>query len=326
MLQKFSYTDELALAVQLLRADARHKGSMTPVFLHFSDIHNSAEHFDSIMDFYNQNRGLITDVVLTGDIVAGRFCEGLEPSVSEQLGSVLPVVGNHDMLGGTGGWDWSVKVSEAELYGLIFKNRAEGLIIEEGKTYWYKDYESCKLRMLGLNACLGADEAQLAWLKSTLDGALEAGYSVIIAEHYPPSHAKPIKCSYSSVTIAVEELPGGTLSEAVQAVVAEFKKSGGEFICYLNGHTHVDFIFVNENYPDQLFVTVDSAHISQANYWSDTYRVAGTKSQELFNLFSYDTSNKVVKLVRFGANADCLLRSKRSLCVNYLTGEVVSQS
>ncbi len=112
----------------------------------------------------------------------------------------------------------------------------------------------------------------------------------------------------------------------MQAAVADFKADGGEFICYLCGHTHTDFVFCNENYPDQLFVVVDASNIGQAIHYSDTYRVKGTRTQDLFNLFSYDLERKLVKIVRIGANADCLLRSKRSLCMNYVTGEVVSQS
>ncbi len=325
---KYDHSEEIGLAVQLCRAGARRRSPMTPVFLHFSDIHNSAEHFSSVMELYNENKELITDVILTGDIVNLRFAEGLDPQISEHLQTVLSVVGNHDMHGDETGWDWTKKVSEPELFELLFKKRADGheLAIEHGRTYWYRDYDRYSLRLVGLNAILKDDAEQITWLTSALGDAKAKGYCVIIAEHFPPLHPRAVPCNFSSVTVSPEELPGGALSEHVQDAVAKFKADGGEFICYLCGHVHVDCLLVNEKYPDQLFVAVDTANPKQAISWSDTYRLKNTRSEELYNLFSYDTERKLLKIVRVGANADCLLRSKRSLCINYLTGEIISQS
>ncbi len=322
------YRDEIALAAQLLRAGIGRKAPSAPVLLHFSDVHNSERALGRVLEFYDECQLPLTDIIHTGDSVSGRFCQGMSAFRMRGAERILNVVGNHDMLNTAEGWDWSMRASNEALYDMIFRPFCAnwGVQMAENTTYWYKDYEEYKFRLIGIDCTLADDGEQLAWLEEVLLGALAAEYSVVIATHFPPSRRETVRCGFSSdVREYNGEGPITTMVPEVQETVSRFMKKGGEFVCYLAGHTHTDYLWYSKDYPDQLCVTVDSANVAQANFWSDTYRVEGTKSEELFNLFSFDTERKLVKLVRIGANVNTTLQSKRMIAINYRTMEVVNR-
>ncbi len=68
---------------------------------------------------------------------------------------------------------------------------------------------------------------------------LSNGYCVMIATHFPLSNRETVKCGFSSA-IRVYKGEGRitTLAPEVQEMVQGFIENGGEFICYLTGHTN----------------------------------------------------------------------------------------
>ncbi len=322
------YCDELAAAMQLKRAGVGVNGAKTPVLLHFSDVHNNERALGRVLQLRGECPWLITDIIHTGDSVNNRFCEGVSAFHIPGAETVLNVVGNHDMLRPPEGWDWKQRASNEELYAMLFAPFYAhwGVAMAENTTYWYKDYADYAFRLVGIDATLKDDEAQLRWLARVLDDARQAGYCVMIATHYAPANRVVIPCGFSSAYYdAVAQDNSTALVPALQDVVQGFIEKGGEFICYLSGHTHTDYIWYGKDYPMQLCVTVDSSHIGYANYWSDTLRQEGTKSEDLLNLISFDREQKLVKIVRIGANTNALLQSKRVLAVNYKTMEVINE-
>ncbi len=71
------YCDEIASAVQLMRAGVGKVAVKTPVLLHCSDIHNSERAINRILTFSEECDRLITDIVHAGDSVASRICQGM---------------------------------------------------------------------------------------------------------------------------------------------------------------------------------------------------------------------------------------------------------
>lgn len=219
---------------------------------------------DRILQFANENEWLITDILHTGDSVSRRYLDSMPAFSTPGAEKILNIVGNHDALGDETGWDWSKRVSGEELYNMIFKPFCAdwGVSIQEKTTYWYKDYLTFNFRLIGIDSTLGGDGSQVSWFKDTLFSAKSLGYSVVIATHYPPENRIKVNCGFTSL---INDYQGsglfGAMDEQIQIIVQDFIDSGGEFVCYLSGHTHTDYIWFNRNFPEQLCVTVDSANV-----------------------------------------------------------------
>ena len=157
------------------------------------------------------------------------------------------------------------------------------------------------------------DNAQQAWLVATLDDARTKKLAVVTSQHYPPAGKDCTglpNCPFDSLQ---RESLGGALPKAVAAVDA-FQKAGGEFVCWLGGHTHTDFCGV-VNGKRQLFINVGTA--KNFELWCDSRRVTGEKSQDLFNVVSIDTYHKNIRVVRIGAEWNRYLQHRVAMCLDY---------
>ena len=106
------------------------------------------------------------------------------------------------------------------------------------------------------------------------------------------------------------------MMERFQQTVQSFIDGGGEFICYLCGHTHCDFIAYNSQYPKQLFIVVTCAAILESG---DQRRIFGEKCQDAFNIINLDYANKIIKIVRIGASVDNRLRQRNTIAIDIST-------
>ena len=168
------------------------------------------------------------------------------------------------------------------------------------------------MRLIGLD-CMHYDNAQQAWLVATLDDARAKKLAVVTSQHYPPAgkdcEGLP-NCPFDSIQ---RESLGGALPRAVEAVDA-FQKAGGEFVCWLGGHTHTDFCGVVKG-KRQLFINVGTA--KNFELWCDSRRVTGEKSQDLFNVVSIDTYHKHLRVLRIGAEWNRYLQHRVTMCLDY---------
>lgn len=73
-------------------------------------------------------------------------------------------------------------------------------------------------------------------------------------------------------------------------------------ICVLSGHIHTD---TYNNIEGTHFIT--TANQFCGNYWSDIRinRVAGTRSQNLFDILNIDLTQRKIRVIRYGAGANC---------------------
>ena len=298
------------------------------VLLHFSDIHGDSTELSRIIEFYNYYHDSIDDVICTGDMVEHRFSEGMAWwDAVEGSENILTCIGNHDALADTSGYDWTNLATEANQYSQYFAPYISnwGCTYTENKTYYYKDYTSKGVRLIVLNCMLtGSDDtAQQSWLADTLSAAKTAGLAVVIAEHYPLHNFVRIESRFSSV----DQSDGGdsayTFSETYMTIVQNFIDDGGEFVCYLCGHLHKDVFTKANSHQNQYCVGIDAASLVQSNYYSDTQRTVGDKSEDLANLVIIDTASKAVKIIRVGASVDHYLREKSVMTFKYLTGTIL---
>ena len=298
------------------------------VLLHFSDIHGDAEELKRMMQVKARYDSMIDDSICTGDLVRLRFSNDFTYwGAVDGANKVLLVIGNHDALADEQGYDFDIRATQAEQYMKFFAPYISewNCTYESGKTYYYKDYASKKLRLIVLNCMLtGSDDtAQLSWFATALAGANSNGYSVVVSNHYMVANAEKIACNFTSIDkdIGTDVLPSAYI-DAVQT----FVNGGGKFVCHLVGHTHNDLIVRSATYSNQLCVVVDALNRTQGNQYSDTQRTDGTRSQDLANIFVVDTASKVIKIMRVGANIDHYLREKNCITINYETGNIIAQN
>jgi hypothetical protein len=102
--------------------------------------------------------------------------------------------------------------------------------------------------------------------------------------------------------------------------VQSFIDAGGEFVCWLAGHTHCDYFGVLANHPNQTQITITCAYHDQY----DDERVTDTPTSDSFNIVSFDTYSKLIKILRVGNNEDRYLRPKNVLTWDYANKKIVS--
>ena len=121
---------------------------------------------------------------------------------------------------------------------------------------------------------------------------------------------------------------GATETVTISADFSEVDSSI-EFICYLSGHRHRDFIgYLNNTTHPQLLIQVTSgnAHVVAAvgsalafSGEDDLPRFGTGATQDAFNIYSIDRSAKTVRIVRIGSSMNYEFRERDYLVASYAT-------
>lgn len=101
--------------------------------------------------------------------------------------------------------------------------------------------------------------------------------------------------------------------------------AAGNFVAYMVGHDHADGTGYSVSHRDQLYLQCPaSCFYSKAGRFttdggktSDLPRFENTKSEDCFNIYAIDTINKLVKVVRVGADTNDLMEKREMACYNY---------
>ena len=167
---------------------------------------------------------------------------------------------------------------------------------------------------------LGQD-LDLNAIEDALEGARANGLSVLVLSHIRPygSNEHIVDCNFSMIGRV-----GGTpeLVNEYHSAINDFVVAGGEFIAFLTGHTHGDDVWQCGTYPDQYAFGVTCA--TCYGYYSDQDRILDTDSEMAFNVVSIDTSAKLIKIMRVGADVDNYMRSRKYLTFKYSTHQIVT--
>ena len=313
-------------------------GQKKITLLHFSDIHGDETNFKGIVQYIRKNKSMLTDVICTGDIVNYQFSDGIDWWKNNiENNRILMCIGNHDPLVTQGTFDWFGK-NAAECYERYFSPYIAnwGVNYTQDLCYYYKDYSDVSIRLIVLDGMrwnnIKEDTVQEEWFKQQLNDAKEKNLHVIVASHFPPDTSAGNKnnninfdCWYA--TQAWENEQYGLLNPKVADSIDSFQKNGGNFICYIGGHTHGDLFRPLKRYPNQLMVIVANAscseHVKNAVCWYS--RSESDNSQELFNLLNIDTENKILSIVRVGCSFDRYARHIGTISFDYENHKVLSQ-
>ena len=206
-------------------------------------------------------------------------------------------------------------MSQKDVYDLFFSPFVSSWNVTQpqyadslGLCYYYKDYPNIRLIMLDCMHYGVADDLdetkksrQNRWLINTLSDAKSKSLSVIIGTHYSAANSIPTICSYTRPNST------GKYSERLNSEayknVSRFIDEGGDFVCWLAGHGHYDEIGVLEDDPRQIMIRCATANNERWNERHDSdFRFNGTKNQDSFNCISIDTENKLIYMVKVGAD------------------------
>lgn len=309
------------------------------VLLHISDFHNFTANMTRLTDFLRLYSSYIDDVIHTGDLLGLDISWDYPTQFDEKW---LQVIGNHDATLRTD--DGYIIQPSIKSYNKLFAPYIANWNVsqpdnasEEGKCYYYKDYSQYNVRLIVLDNIVLNNSVnnhwnteQKKWFKSVLDETLDFsnkayGYHVIVAVHYPAfSMAKQPDNPFDSRDYGTAQC--GKCVDEIPATVRAFKQKGGKFVCYLTGHCHSDMFGVGiaeENYTDQLCISIATASVTAAQPYCDMIRNIGDKTQDCFNLIGVDTNNCVLKIMRVGAEYDRYMRRKNVLCWDYCNNQMV---
>jgi predicted phosphodiesterase len=311
--------------------NARHiKGnSGTPLtLLHFSDIHADTSALSRIMK--DAESYTLDGKICTGDMVGNNS----EQITSWWDASVMTCIGNHDSASydSSTGYNWTaLSMANRDAYYITPFKANWGVTHTTGKSYYYKDYTTQKVRLIVMDGMLyndnGADAtAQTAWLADLLASAITNNLHVLIAIHAPHGGAVPVECSFSRY--GQDTMPTYSDCNTPQVVidtVATAIGNGLHFIGYLVGHTHQDNIWDAENDKKQFMYCVTCANVSNVNQWKNSDQNRSV-TEDAYNIVTIDTTNTLVKIVRGGgADIDDHMRTREAICIDYSTGDVVGE-
>ena len=284
-------------------------GNPQLVLAHFSDIHASSENLSRIIEWCASNG--INNIIHTGDSVEDKFSDGHEWWENTHGSNIiLNCIGNHDASSGNGSIDPNI-TSEMCFNQFFGDIESWGVTYTSGKCYYYKDFSDEKVRLIVLDYT-HFDNEQKLWLQQVLSSSITLGLSVLCASHTTPGEVNAEQCSFTSQSRLSFSDTG---AEDAASIISQFQQDGGEFIAMISGHLHCDRLGFLKDYPTQLQIQIDAARTQDA--WMDKVRMTGEKSQDLFNIISIDTTEKIIRIIRVGADCDRYMRRTTNICVRY---------
>lgn len=123
-----------------------------------------------------------------------------------------------------------------------------------------------------------------------------------------------------------------TFTDGVSSVTVNHTFANkGVFVAYIVGHLHIDATGYSQQHGDQLYLVCPNSCVKggenmldpdgQERFYggsvSDLPRIIGTKTEDCFNVYAIDTTNKVVKVVRVGADMNDLMEKREVAWFDY---------
>ena len=291
--------------------------------LHFSDPHNSSGNVKRLVDMAKYLGTSIDDTICTGDMARDKYADGFAWWGNiDGAEDILLCIGNHDVTDGVdyGSYGGTTPEGAYNTYFAPYINNW-GVTHTGTLTYYYKDYPAKKIRLIVLDYLLTGNDAtsQNAWLASVLSDARTNNYTVVIAQHCPVRNETSINCSFSMLNkVSTYNYP-----VIYQQTVQTFINDGGEFACYIVGHTHWDMVCYNDDYPQQICIAVTCATTTGRD--NDQIRDDNNKSRDAANVVTVDTTNKTIKLIRIGADIDNYLRGRNVCTISYSNKSIIAE-
>lgn len=268
--------------------------------IHNIEAVNKKINFDGIVHLGDITDGMVPSAITKK--YANKCIDDLK-NINSQL---YFVIGNHD----TNYFNNNLQpITEKEQYELYQSHSADYTQREDGKVYYYADFENVSLRCIFLTSFdhkeevrYGFSEEMLKWIKDVLENT-PPWYSIIIFSHDAPL----AKLDYWSEYIR----NGNELMDILEEYHLYRDK---KIMAFIHGHTHADYIYTERAFP------IISIGCSKCEYFIDkkpegsiTYeRRLNTVSQELWDTLIITPSENKIDFIRFGAGEDRIVNCNYS--------------
>ncbi len=324
---------------------------------HFSDMHSDIKRFNNAIKLFEYLD--VAFAVHTGDTVEWNTDSNYKFFNEENKQTKIPLyncIGNHETFNNSGN-----NTNEFLHNELI--SPLENIVCENKRGYYYVDFSEHKLRLIVLNvydydaADAGSNreiftllQEQCEWLVRTLKESSKLGYGVMIASHDVDVRIPPADNEFGFCQ-RFEAFPWGAhkrvSSHPIADIIDAFKHAKeinldftwdyteqnvkisdrfdaeGEFICYLCGHRHGDYVGYLKPYPDQLSICMTCSGCFPEGYHnigeelSDLPRIPETLTEDAVNIYTLDRKEKTMTIVRVGACINDELKERRVLKLKY---------
>lgn len=301
--------------------------------LHFTDIHADLPGMKYVLETYNKYSSKIDAILHTGDAVKANFSNGITNWISSGCASVvLNTIGNHDT-------EENLVLQQAgkdNVYNAFFApyisgwNVTQPTGVEDSTSpnyhalYYYKDFTTPGVRLIVLDTNWW-DSAEKTWLSDVLNDALTNSLCVVIACHTVKKLTEMTESNFSSYTGNGINDTGnsyGNQPDDWLDPVQTFINSGGNFACILAGHNHSGHMGHMTNYPDIFVYVADKSSIARV---SGTARNSGEINQNTVSIVTINPVEKLIKIVKIGAEVDGKMRGRHVFCYDYVNKRIVSQ-
>ena len=327
-----------------------------PTFGHTSDIHGDVERYSQFLD-YCDHIG-VDAALISGDFAAktpSQSCQFINDIADKHSVMVLPCTGNHDCYGLT-----TAQEQRSQVVGyLMDKHDVVTNSEEDYPTYFYKDVIDKKIRIISLNTYEGDrtdyncnfTQEQCEWFIDVLADT-PSDYGVIIMFHSPEAQPQAdgvlnefYQDKYAYGLYFQVGITGTPISKIVDAFISKTTtsvsytsnsvditvsvdftsvNSGVEFIAYVTGHQHLDWVgLVPDVTNRQLMLNVTCGTVegtdedSYGANLSDLPRDYVGSTQDAFNIYGIDRLNKTVRVVRVGSNVNFEGNDRKFMIIPY---------
>ena len=226
-------------AIQMLTTNPDSGLDKFPIIIHTSDIHGDAYRLKDAVDVCKVNNA---DFLLaTGDIIANKVQNGYEALETIMENSPIPTLfcrGNHETYGNTDPSFDSFATYYSKLATKWNYLKVAGTVTD--KTYYYKDFDAKKIRVISLdpyeknvttNKAYAMSQGQVDFFIATIKST-PANYGIIVIMHSPeayPNNTMPIEAvtgktdfyPYREITVdAPAGIAGTPLKDIVDAFIS----------------------------------------------------------------------------------------------------------
>ncbi len=322
---------------------------------HFSDIHGDMKRFENALEYFEYFG--VDFAIHTGDLVMWDMQNEYDFFARADERSAIPLyncIGNHETFQG------KYKPTNEELHEALL-SKLKNIKSPNNRGYYYVDFPKHNIRIIAVNNYdYDAEDAealresytisqeQCDWLIGVLKEAAKIGYGVIIFSHesdipippasndfgfcqrfephpwgIPKKHEHIIADIVDAFRHGKEIKKEVTWACGLKTTVCDKFETKGEFICYLNGHRHGDYVGYLPDFPDQLSIGMTCSGCFPEGYHnigeetSDLARIPDTVTEDAVNFYTLDREKKTISIVRIGAAVNDEFKTRRALQLKY---------
>lgn len=320
--------------------NAAHNSDFKCIF--FTDTHGSSDNVKKMIGNANKLGESYIDCLINGGDTINRFnSEGLDwydKLVKDSKQPVFNCVGNHDAWG-TDYYNWD---TNKNIYDLITAKVKENVptivqpndVSSRFANYYYWDKGNVRIivicsMQLGESNDYYYDDVQNTWLGMVLSDARSNSKAVIIVNHCPfsPTDCHEIESDWSSEYTWTKDMQDTMhMTDKIPTLVDSFIDNGGIFICYLTGHSHVDYLMTSVKHPRQFCFT--STSNAYNNHGADAKNDMDKNSyySQAYNYIGVDLTHSVIKVQRIGLNTNAWMQEHNSFCWDFKNHKLVSSN